>query len=253
MSRHVAPQQAKVTLCLDFLARSTPTATRGSPCARMEDTIPTSLGSVSPVRFSIVREPANGGKTPVQEMATLMKNAWSPAQSPFGAEQVANFELPFKSTQSLRTCVSTEAATSNRNSDDRDECKSAGERSVSSTSYVGPLSSFKASVKNTFIHVDEDGLSDSDDAASCQVQKAKSMPVTRKSTLLPMSSQSAPDLIAHEAGECKPCAFYWKPGSCRNGEECYHCHLCPEGEIRRRKKAKVDALKSAKREKAAAK
>merc|ERR1712187_229738 len=48
-------------------------------------------------------------------------------------------------------------------------------------------------------------------------------------------------------GTCKPCAFFWKPEGCQNGIECYHCHACPEDEIRRRKKAKVDDLKKAKR------
>ncbi|CAJ1422409.1 unnamed protein product, partial [Effrenium voratum] len=41
----------------------------------------------------------------------------------------------------------------------------------------------------------------------------------------------------HSAGECRPCAWFWKKG-CLNGELCQHCHLCPEGEIRRKKKAK---------------
>eukprot|EP00435_Cladocopium_sp_Y103_P009386 s1789_g2.t1 len=35
---------------------------------------------------------------------------------------------------------------------------------------------------------------------------------------------------------CKPCAWFWKPGSCHNGAECRHCHLCPQGEQRRQKK-----------------
>ena len=42
----------------------------------------------------------------------------------------------------------------------------------------------------------------------------------------------------HGTGECKPCAWFWKPKGCQNGEECRHCHLCPLGEIRQRKKMK---------------
>eukprot|EP00438_Fugacium_kawagutii_P008870 Skav200652 [mRNA] locus=scaffold2539:141299:142990:+ [translate_table: standard] len=42
----------------------------------------------------------------------------------------------------------------------------------------------------------------------------------------------------HGTGECKPCAWFWKPKGCQNGEECRHCHLCPQGEIRQRKKMK---------------
>eukprot|EP00930_Biecheleria_cincta_P057368 TRINITY_DN43319_c0_g1_i1.p1 TRINITY_DN43319_c0_g1~~TRINITY_DN43319_c0_g1_i1.p1 ORF type:complete len:409 (-),score=54.39 TRINITY_DN43319_c0_g1_i1:364-1590(-) len=40
----------------------------------------------------------------------------------------------------------------------------------------------------------------------------------------------------HEWGACKPCAFFWSPQGCWKGQECYHCHLCPQGEIRRRKR-----------------
>merc|ERR1712048_1273679 len=49
----------------------------------------------------------------------------------------------------------------------------------------------------------------------------------------------------HEAGVCKPCAWFFKPKGCANGVECLHCHSCPEGEIQRRKKAKVAAIRMA--------
>jgi len=42
----------------------------------------------------------------------------------------------------------------------------------------------------------------------------------------------------HAQGNCKPCAWYWKAGSCQNGKECLHCHLCPKDELKSRKKAK---------------
>eukprot|EP00929_Paragymnodinium_shiwhaense_P000706 TRINITY_DN100940_c0_g1_i1.p1 TRINITY_DN100940_c0_g1~~TRINITY_DN100940_c0_g1_i1.p1 ORF type:complete len:663 (-),score=131.56 TRINITY_DN100940_c0_g1_i1:208-2196(-) len=44
--------------------------------------------------------------------------------------------------------------------------------------------------------------------------------------------------LEHEKGNCKPCAWFWKPSSCQNGKNCQHCHLCPEGELKERKKAK---------------
>ena len=51
----------------------------------------------------------------------------------------------------------------------------------------------------------------------------------------------------HATGECRPCAWYWKPNSCANGcangKDCLHCHLCPETEIKRRKKAKLDSTR----------
>eukprot|EP00435_Cladocopium_sp_Y103_P027312 s2093_g6.t1 len=49
---------------------------------------------------------------------------------------------------------------------------------------------------------------------------------------------------AHSTGECRPCAWFWKEGGCKNGKDCRHCHLCPEGEIRHRKKLKQEGMKA---------
>lgn len=46
-------------------------------------------------------------------------------------------------------------------------------------------------------------------------------------------------------GSCKPCAWFWKPKGCSLGSACDHCHTCPEGEIKRRRKAKVTAMREA--------
>lgn len=48
----------------------------------------------------------------------------------------------------------------------------------------------------------------------------------------------------HGTGQCKPCAWFWKPQGCVNAEKCYHCHLCPEGELKLRKKERVAAMRS---------
>lgn len=42
----------------------------------------------------------------------------------------------------------------------------------------------------------------------------------------------------HGTGHCRPCAWFWKAQGCQNAQECGHCHMCPEGEIKARKKAK---------------
>lgn len=42
----------------------------------------------------------------------------------------------------------------------------------------------------------------------------------------------------HHEGQCRPCAFYYDPKGCGNGDKCTYCHLCPEGERKRRKKDK---------------
>uniref|UniRef100_A0A6U6VBL4 C3H1-type domain-containing protein n=1 Tax=Zooxanthella nutricula TaxID=1333877 RepID=A0A6U6VBL4_9DINO len=48
----------------------------------------------------------------------------------------------------------------------------------------------------------------------------------------------------HGAGECRPCAWFWRPQGCTNGFECRHCHMCPAGEVKARRKSKTtDARK----------
>lgn len=47
----------------------------------------------------------------------------------------------------------------------------------------------------------------------------------------------------HASGMCKPCGWFWKPGSCSNGSECRHCHLCPPGELLQRRKEKMATFK----------
>jgi hypothetical protein len=42
----------------------------------------------------------------------------------------------------------------------------------------------------------------------------------------------------HRTGTCQPCAWFWKSGGCQNGVQCSYCHLCPESELKERKKSK---------------
>mmetsp|Transcript_67399 Transcript_67399/g.197922 ORF Transcript_67399/g.197922 Transcript_67399/m.197922 type:complete len:420 (+) Transcript_67399:178-1437(+) len=42
----------------------------------------------------------------------------------------------------------------------------------------------------------------------------------------------------HGTGDCRPCAWFWKPQGCKNAENCEHCHACPEGALKARKKQK---------------
>jgi hypothetical protein len=44
---------------------------------------------------------------------------------------------------------------------------------------------------------------------------------------------------SHLKGTCKPCAFLYE--GCANGLECQFCHLCPPGELKRRKREKLAA------------
>jgi len=49
--------------------------------------------------------------------------------------------------------------------------------------------------------------------------------------------------LLHETGNCKPCAWFWKPGGCQKQQDCTHCHLCLEGEVKVRKNAKLTMMR----------
>lgn len=43
----------------------------------------------------------------------------------------------------------------------------------------------------------------------------------------------------HAIGNCKPCAWNWKPSGCSKGPDCEYCHMCDEGAIRRKKQGRM--------------
>jgi len=45
----------------------------------------------------------------------------------------------------------------------------------------------------------------------------------------------------HKSGHCKPCVFFHDEG-CKEGDSCGFCHLCPAGEVKRRKKQRRHML-----------
>lgn len=59
---------------------------------------------------------------------------------------------------------------------------------------------------------------------------------------LPMKLPSKGSAL-HEQGQCRPCAWMWKPRGCQNADICEYCHLCPEGELKHRKKLKIAAIR----------
>mmetsp|Transcript_26355 Transcript_26355/g.87339 ORF Transcript_26355/g.87339 Transcript_26355/m.87339 type:complete len:305 (-) Transcript_26355:182-1096(-) len=48
----------------------------------------------------------------------------------------------------------------------------------------------------------------------------------------------------HSIGQCRPCAWYWRPQGCSNGKDCRHCHLCSASEVKARKKNRITSLRS---------
>jgi hypothetical protein len=95
----------------------------------------------------------------------------------------------------------------------------------------------EAPVKNTFIHFDQrqpsldEALDTKPTAASCP--PALAVPVGA----LPPGCPTVGS-VAHRSGECLPCAWHHGDEGCRHGASCIFCHLCPAGEIKRRKKVK---------------
>lgn len=51
----------------------------------------------------------------------------------------------------------------------------------------------------------------------------------------------------HGTRDCEPCAFWYTVNGCTRGEECVFCHLCPRGEFKRKKKARIVVAKAARK------
>mmetsp|Transcript_54578 Transcript_54578/g.127627 ORF Transcript_54578/g.127627 Transcript_54578/m.127627 type:complete len:176 (-) Transcript_54578:193-720(-) len=70
--------------------------------------------------------------------------------------------------------------------------------------------------------------------------------------------QSLPSLGSekHAIGECRPCAWFWKPLGCRSGSSCTYCHLCTQDAFEQkaaaRKKARAARWRADKKLSAAA-
>jgi hypothetical protein len=132
------------------------------------------------------------------------------------------------------------------------------DRSLSFRSNASSNASSTYTVKNTFIHVDEgsdlEPLPELKRSASepiffksqpCQrnLRKLKTTMGFMESDSSAQSNGSEPQVsigsVAHESGNCRPCAWFWKAKGCENGSQCRHCHLCPENEIKRRRYKKL--------------
>lgn len=54
--------------------------------------------------------------------------------------------------------------------------------------------------------------------------------------------ESSAGSALHGTGDCRPCAWFWRPQGCANGRDCQHCHLCPMNEAKERKRLKRATL-----------
>jgi len=92
----------------------------------------------------------------------------------------------------------------------------------------------------------EDGSGRVDRYSSLQVAQADSFGEVR-------SSNWTIGTDLHFLGQCRPCAWHWKPQGCLSGSECVFCHLCPEGTVKLRRKEHLATLNRDKQVAAAAK
>ncbi|CAK0890327.1 unnamed protein product [Prorocentrum cordatum] len=56
----------------------------------------------------------------------------------------------------------------------------------------------------------------------------------------PRRPEASEGSAGHWRGECEPCAWFWRPGGCSHAEACRRCHLCPDGAIQARRRAKKE-------------
>merc|ERR1712039_198103 len=82
------------------------------------------------------------------------------------------------------------------------------------------------------------------DSTTLEVEQNFSMsPSQPPPGLQPPAGTPSHGSLLHGTGSCKPCAWFWKPGGCQKKQDCTHCHLCPEGEVKARKNAKLTMLR----------
>jgi len=87
---------------------------------------------------------------------------------------------------------------------------------------------------------DDTEIPESDSSSNAEERSAASEIEASASEALPSLGSAL-----HASGQCRPCAWFWKKGrGCTNAASCDYCHLCPEGELKDRKKKKVDAIRA---------
>jgi len=78
---------------------------------------------------------------------------------------------------------------------------------------------------------------------------AGNLPMAPKQPFTPLKGEAEDDLMEGSAGSgmhphsCKPCAWFHHARGCQRGDNCEFCHMCPPGEIKRRKKDKYRQLR----------
>lgn len=90
------------------------------------------------------------------------------------------------------------------------------------------------------------GDDDDDNSPAFLPEKCRSMPNMSKTMYVDGNAVDPPSKgsMLHPTKDCTPCAWFWKPMKCHNAKDCNYCHLCPEGELKTRKKVKQQAMRN---------
>lgn len=82
------------------------------------------------------------------------------------------------------------------------------------------------------------GLLQSDTFFTTDLLQPSAAPYTQAQHAARAAAWPSQGSTLHHLGTCHPCAWYWKPVGCQSAAECTFCHLCPDGVLKARKKAK---------------
>lgn len=101
----------------------------------------------------------------------------------------------------------------------------------------------KPDVDRSFDRVSEASTSAAGSVASSPVEIVEASPSGFATKLYSTNPEA---IEAHSRGQCTPCNYFlYKTDGCRQGSQCAFCHICPKGEIKKRKKDKLKQLRKA--------
>lgn len=184
----------------------------------------------------------------VHGIPVSVKNTFIHVKKPFSEDPAARLPARSASEPSLRssslsTVASVEAPSSAASPIEGMQSTSGNGVPDSCTRTPGNERTLEmASVQRAFT-VFQDDVDGEPDVITCNTLQPHGFQGGSVSAAGGMPSAGA---ALHSIGECKPCAWFWRPSSCHRGEECSHCHLCPEGEIYRRRKERKTVFKAQK-------
>jgi len=127
----------------------------------------------------------------------------------------------------------------------------------------------RVTVKNTFIDIEGDRPNyDDRNTRTCMARLSQpsdfpsplAVGTAAGDVAVPSQQQASPSVGSQSHGTlgpdgqpvCQPCAWFYKETGCHNQASCRYCHLCPQGELKNRKKQKIARLRNQEGDAAAA-